>query len=135
MSDISERVKKIVVEHLGVEPDKVTRAVNALMELNYVRREQDKYDKRRVVLSLTPRSLAQPGRSCAGAPGGRPAQGSWCSTSGCTAVAPCSASRVAATVAVHPVRYVSSTSSRDGGTGPVTRSPASSACTRAMEAT
>jgi acyl carrier protein len=24
MSDIGERVKKIVVEHLGVEPDKVT---------------------------------------------------------------------------------------------------------------
>ena len=24
MSDIAERVKKIVVEHLGVEPDKVT---------------------------------------------------------------------------------------------------------------
>lgn len=37
-----------------VEPDKVTRAVNALMEAGYVRREQDKYDKRRVVLSLTP---------------------------------------------------------------------------------
>ena len=26
MSDIAERVKKIVVEHLGVEPDKVTEA-------------------------------------------------------------------------------------------------------------
>ena len=26
MSDIGERVKKIVVEHLGVEPDKVTEA-------------------------------------------------------------------------------------------------------------
>lgn len=37
-----------------VEPDKVTRAVNALMEAGYVRREQDKFDKRRVVLSLTP---------------------------------------------------------------------------------
>lgn len=43
-----------VCAHTTVEPDKVTRAVNALMELNYVRREQDKYDKRRVVLSLTP---------------------------------------------------------------------------------
>jgi len=27
MSDIGERVKKIVVEHLGVEPDKVIESV------------------------------------------------------------------------------------------------------------
>ena len=43
-----------VCVHTTVEPDKVTRAVNALLKLNYVRREQDEFDKRRVVLSLTP---------------------------------------------------------------------------------
>lgn len=43
-----------VCAHTTVEPDKVTRAVNTLLTLNYVRREQDKFDKRRVVLSLTP---------------------------------------------------------------------------------
>ncbi len=43
-----------VCAHTTVEPDKVTRAVNALMKLNYVRREQDELDRRRVVLSLTP---------------------------------------------------------------------------------
>ena len=29
MSDIGERVKKIVVEHLGVEPDKVSENASA----------------------------------------------------------------------------------------------------------
>lgn len=43
-----------VCVHTTVEPDKVTRAVHALMKLNYVRREQDQFDKRRIVLSLTP---------------------------------------------------------------------------------
>ena len=30
MSDIGERVKKIVVEHLGVEPDKVTEGASGV---------------------------------------------------------------------------------------------------------
>ena len=33
MSDISERVKKIVVEHLGVEPDKVTEQASFIDDL------------------------------------------------------------------------------------------------------
>jgi acyl carrier protein len=33
MSDIAERVKKIVVEHLGVEPDKVTEKANFIDDL------------------------------------------------------------------------------------------------------
>ena len=33
MSDIAERVKKIVVEHLGVEPDKVTEAASFIDDL------------------------------------------------------------------------------------------------------
>jgi acyl carrier protein len=33
MSDIAERVKKIVVEHLGVEPEKVTEASNYIDDL------------------------------------------------------------------------------------------------------
>ena len=33
MSDISERVKKIVVEHLGVEPDKVTEGASFIDDL------------------------------------------------------------------------------------------------------
>ena len=33
MSDIGERVKKIVVEHLGVEPDKVTEAASFIDDL------------------------------------------------------------------------------------------------------
>ncbi len=33
MSDIAERVKKIVVEHLGVEPEKVTEASNFIDDL------------------------------------------------------------------------------------------------------
>jgi acyl carrier protein len=33
MSDIAERVKKIVVEHLGVEPDKVTDQASFIDDL------------------------------------------------------------------------------------------------------
>jgi len=33
MSDIAERVKKIVVEHLGVEPEKVTEEANFIDDL------------------------------------------------------------------------------------------------------
>ena len=33
MSDVEERVKKIVVEHLGVEPDKVVDAANFIDDL------------------------------------------------------------------------------------------------------
>ena len=33
MSDIGERVKKIVVEHLGVEPDKVTEGASFIDDL------------------------------------------------------------------------------------------------------
>jgi acyl carrier protein len=33
MSDIAERVKKIVVEHLGVEPDKVTEQASFIEDL------------------------------------------------------------------------------------------------------
>src|SRR5271166_4317050 len=33
MSDIAERVKKIVVEHLGVEPDKVVDSANFIDDL------------------------------------------------------------------------------------------------------
>jgi acyl carrier protein len=33
MSDIAERVKKIVVEHLGVEPDKVTEVASFIDDL------------------------------------------------------------------------------------------------------
>ena len=33
MSDTAERVKKIVVEHLGVEADKVTEAANFIDDL------------------------------------------------------------------------------------------------------
>ena len=33
MSDIGERVKKIVVEHLGVEPDKVVEAASFIDDL------------------------------------------------------------------------------------------------------
>ena len=33
MSDIAERVKKIVVEHLGVEEDKVTESANFIDDL------------------------------------------------------------------------------------------------------
>jgi len=34
MSDIGERVKKIVVEHLGVEPDKVTENASFIDDLH-----------------------------------------------------------------------------------------------------
>ena len=33
MSDIAERVKKIVVEHLGVEPEKVVESANFIDDL------------------------------------------------------------------------------------------------------
>ena len=33
MSDIAERVKKIVVEHLGVEPEKVVEGANFIDDL------------------------------------------------------------------------------------------------------
>ncbi len=33
MSDIADRVKKIVVEHLGVEPEKVTEGANFIDDL------------------------------------------------------------------------------------------------------
>ncbi len=33
MSDTAERVKKIVVEHLGVDPDKVTEAASFIDDL------------------------------------------------------------------------------------------------------
>ena len=33
MSDIGERVKKIIVEHLGVEPDKVTEQASFIDDL------------------------------------------------------------------------------------------------------
>ena len=33
MSDVAERVKKIVVEHLGVEPDKVVENANFIDDL------------------------------------------------------------------------------------------------------
>ncbi len=33
MSDVAERVKKIVVEHLGVEPDKVVEKANFIDDL------------------------------------------------------------------------------------------------------
>ena len=33
MSDIADRVKKIVVEHLGVEPEKVTEAASFIDDL------------------------------------------------------------------------------------------------------
>ncbi|MBV7256502.1 acyl carrier protein [Pacificimonas sp. WHA3] len=33
MSDVAERVKKIVVEHLGVEPDKVTEDASFIDDL------------------------------------------------------------------------------------------------------
>ena len=33
MSDVAERVKKIVVEHLGVEPDKVTEQASFIDDL------------------------------------------------------------------------------------------------------
>ena len=33
MSDVAERVKKIVVEHLGVEPEKVVEGANFIEDL------------------------------------------------------------------------------------------------------
>lgn len=45
---------KDVCARTTVEPDKVTRAVDRLVALGYVRRAQDGLDRRRVVLSLSP---------------------------------------------------------------------------------
>ena len=36
MSDIAERVKKIVVEHLGVEPDKVSENASFIDDLGEI---------------------------------------------------------------------------------------------------
>ncbi len=44
---------KEVCAHTTVEPDKVTRAVDRLVQLGYVKRKQDTADGRRVALSLT----------------------------------------------------------------------------------
>ena len=44
---------KEVCAHTTVEPDKVTRAVDRLVQLAYVERKQDAADGRRVALSLT----------------------------------------------------------------------------------
>ena len=44
---------KEVCAHITVEPDKVTRAVDRLVERGYVKREQDAVDRRRVALTLT----------------------------------------------------------------------------------
>ncbi len=45
---------KEVGAHTTVEPDKVTRSVDRLVERAYVGREQDAVDRRRVTLTLTP---------------------------------------------------------------------------------
>ena len=45
---------KEVCAHTTVESAKVTRAVDRLVERGYARREQDRVDRRRVVLTLTP---------------------------------------------------------------------------------
>lgn len=45
---------KEVCAHITVEPDKVTRAVDRLVALGLVSREQDTADRRRVSLSLSP---------------------------------------------------------------------------------
>ena len=39
MSDIAERVKKIVVEHLGVDPDKVTENASFIDDLGAEERD------------------------------------------------------------------------------------------------
>lgn len=44
---------KQVCAHITVEPDKVSRAVDRLVELGYVYRRQDTEDRRRVVLTLS----------------------------------------------------------------------------------
>jgi len=44
---------KEVCAHTTVEPDKVTRAVDRLVEMGYVNRKQDAVDRRRVALSLS----------------------------------------------------------------------------------
>jgi len=45
---------KDVCARTTVEPDKVTRAVDRLVALGYVQRAEDEFDRRRVVLSLSP---------------------------------------------------------------------------------
>jgi len=45
---------KQVCAYTTVEPDKVSRAVDRLEELGFVRRTQDTSDRRRVVLTLSP---------------------------------------------------------------------------------
>lgn len=45
---------KQVCAHTTVDPDKVTRSVDRLVERGYVRRKQDAVDRRRVALTLTP---------------------------------------------------------------------------------
>lgn len=44
-----------ISERSSVDPDKVTRAVDALVTRGYVARDGDRQDRRRVVLTLTPR--------------------------------------------------------------------------------
>lgn len=44
-----------ISERSSVDPDKVTRAVDALVARGYVARDGDSKDRRRVVLTLTPR--------------------------------------------------------------------------------
>ncbi len=41
--------------HTSLEPDKVTRAVDALAKQGYVTRRQDPADRRRVILALSPK--------------------------------------------------------------------------------
>jgi DNA-binding MarR family transcriptional regulator len=45
---------KQVCAHTTIEPDKVSRAVDRLVELGFVSRTQDTEDRRRVVLTLSP---------------------------------------------------------------------------------
>lgn len=46
-----------IAERTSVDPDKVTRAVDRLVQKGYVVRSTDKVDRRRVVLRLTARGL------------------------------------------------------------------------------
>lgn len=46
-----------IAERTSVDPDKVTRAVDRLVEKGFVVRNTDKVDRRRVVLRLTARGL------------------------------------------------------------------------------
>lgn len=49
---------KDVCAHATIDPDKVTRAVDRLVNLGFAERRRDEIDGRRVVLSLTPRGAA-----------------------------------------------------------------------------